>query len=401
MVDTQVIRTSGAAALRKVNPFVRPEDERAGERHAARIRARTRFLRIGFVALVMLPTVSSAFYYGLWATDRYVSEAQFIVRGVSSNRATGLDSLFRTFGIARTVDDANAVENYLMSRDAVRGLEAALPLREMFSRANADYFSRFPRFWGGESFERLYWYYQDRVKVIPNPEKGITTLEVQAFRPDDAQKIAQQLLSMAEAFVNKMNERAQSDAVRSAEIEVREATAKVLAAQNDLTSFRNAGLVVDPSKNSIAQLETMTQLSVDLDHTLAQLSESLKLSTSSPSIPVLKAHADALTARIVAERGKLAGTEQGLATQVSAFEQLTMLRDLTEKSLSASVIALETARQEARRQQIYIEKVIEPNLADESTQPQRIRSVAMVFMVSFSLLAVGWILTVGVKEHRH
>jgi capsular polysaccharide transport system permease protein len=97
----------------------------------------------------------------------------------------------------------------------------------------------------------------------------------------------------------------------------------------------------------------------------------------------------------------LAGTEQGLATQVSAFEQLTMLRDLTEKSLSASVISLETARQEARRQQIYIEKVIEPNLADESTQPQRIRSVAMVFMVSFSLLAVGWILTVGVKEHRH
>jgi len=60
-----------------------------------------------------------------------------------------------------------------------------------------------------------------------------------------------------------------------------------------------------------------------------------------------------------------------------------------------------SARQEARRQQIYIEKVIEPNLADESTQPQRIRSVAMVFMVSFSLLAVGWILTVGVKEHRH
>ena len=107
--------------------------------------------------------------------------------------------MFRTFGIARTVDDSNVVESYLISRDAVRELQAAAPLREIYSRPGADVFSRFPRLWGvfsrfprfwtHDSFEQLYWYYLDRVKVVPDTDTGITTLEVQAFRADDAQRM--------------------------------------------------------------------------------------------------------------------------------------------------------------------------------------------------------------------
>src|ERR1700741_4509900 len=118
-------------------------------------RRRALFFRWAFVLVVVVPVFLSAVYYGLVASDRFVSEAQYVVRGVSTQRATGLDILFRTFGISRAVDDTHAVQNYLLSRDAVRALEPKVKLREIFSNETADRLSRFPRLWRDNSFESL------------------------------------------------------------------------------------------------------------------------------------------------------------------------------------------------------------------------------------------------------
>ncbi len=70
---------------------------------------RASFYRWTFVLLVVVPTLIAAVYYGLVASKRFVSEAGYVVRGVSSQRATGIDILFRTFGISqRCRTDSNA-----------------------------------------------------------------------------------------------------------------------------------------------------------------------------------------------------------------------------------------------------------------------------------------------------
>ena len=108
--------------------------------------ARARLRRMAFLrAGVRAHSVLSGLYFGVFAAGRYVSETAFVVRGVSSSRSSGLEALFRSFGIARTVDDTNIVETYLVSRDALRDLAAALPLREMYARPEADLLSRYPR----------------------------------------------------------------------------------------------------------------------------------------------------------------------------------------------------------------------------------------------------------------
>ena len=206
--------------------------------------------RLGIGALVA-PTVIATIYYGLIASDRYVSEADFIVRGVSARRATGLDMLFQTFGISRAVDDTYAVQQYMLSRDAVRALEARLPLREIFASSKADVFARYPYFWQitqRGSFERLYDYYLDHVTVIQDHNKGITIFKIVTFDASDSQKIAGTLLRLAEEMVNRMNERAQNDAVRSARADVDLAEKRLIKAQLDLTAFRNKELLIDPSE---------------------------------------------------------------------------------------------------------------------------------------------------------
>ena len=170
------------------------------------------------LATLVGPTAVAAVYFGLVASPRYESETQFIVRGIQSNSAApGLESLMQAFGIARSSDDSNVVLDYLTSRDAVTALEAALPLRAMYGQKSADPLSRFPRPFFGDSFERLYWYYQDRVTALADPDTGIITVKAEAFLPEDALAIARQLLTQSEALVNAMNARMENDTVLSAE----------------------------------------------------------------------------------------------------------------------------------------------------------------------------------------
>jgi capsular polysaccharide transport system permease protein len=356
--------------------------------------------RAAFILIVLIPTSLAAAYYFLLASPRYVSEAQFIVRGVSSSRVSGLDAFFRVFGISRTVDDTNVVDSYILSRDAVKALEARAPLREIFSRPEGDNFARFPRFWEKDDFESLYRYYLQRVNVVIDSSKGISTLDVVTFRPKDSADIARQLLLLAEDVANRMNVRAQRDTIAAAQKDVDDAEGKVIAAQAALTSFRNRSLVIDPSKSSDSELTTLETLWSDLTETLAEIREHSITSPNSPADAVLLARVEALRERIAAERDKVRGGGEALGAKVSDFEGLSLARDLADKSLAAALDSLELARQEARRQQVYIDEVAEPNTPDESTEPQRLRTVATVFVLTFSVFSVLWILSVGAQEHK-
>lgn len=376
------------------------EEEAIGRRYDALRKWQAWFFQRSLTYLVVVPTVLGAIYFGLWATPRFESQANFVVRGVTTQRMNGLEALFRAFGIVRSQDDSNAVQDYILSRDALRALEAKLPLRAMYGRPEADIFSRFPRFWLGDSFERLYWYYQGHVSVVPDSDTGIIKLKAEAFRAEDARAIVTELVAQAEKVVNKLNERLEADTVRSAEAAVAAASSAVLAAQDDITRFRNQQMEVDPSKSSLALLETITSLSADLDRTMAQIVAADTTAPSNPMIVGLRARADGLTSRILVEREKLAGTDKALAAKVSQYEHLTLLKSLADKNLASATASLESARAEARRQHVYIEQVVSPNLPDEAMLPRRIRSVVTIFVVCAGLAAMIWLISVGVKEYR-
>jgi capsular polysaccharide transport system permease protein len=367
---------------------------------SSRLRARARLVRIAFVAMVVVPTALSVLYTGLLATPRYVSQAQYVVRGLSSDRSSGLDALFRTFGISRVVDDANIVQNYVLSRDAVKALEQRAPLRAMFQRNDIDWLARFPRFWETDSDERFYDYYRDRITVVQDELKGISTLRVVAFSAADAKTIAAGLLRLAEEEANQMNVRAQKDSVALAEDHVTEAERNVVAAQVALTDFRNKHLLVDPGKSSDSELETITALATEFAKTSATIKGTTLNAASSPSVAALKAQADALHERIDVERAKLGGSDQALAGKVSQYEGLTLERDLADKTLEAAIESLELARQDARRQMIYVEEIVAPNLPDESTEPAVLRTAATFFVLGFAIFGVLWIITVGAQEHE-
>ncbi|GGF80221.1 capsule polysaccharide export protein [Azorhizobium oxalatiphilum] len=373
---------------------------RAAEAYVTALNFRKNLTRILFVVLVLAPTIIATLFYGLLAAPRYTSEVKFIVRSVSTQRVTGLDMLFRTFGIAKAVDDANVVQQYLESRDALQGvIDAGVDVKAIFQRPEADWWSSYPYFWRRDTNESLYDYFISHVSVLEDSTKGILELQVITFRPEDSLLLAKTLVTLAEGMVNRMNERAQHDAMGSAQREVSLAMDTTIQAQAALTSFRNKEIIVDPSKSSLSLIETIGSLTTDLSFAQAELKETQTSSPNSPAIPGLRAKIAALEERVRVERSKMAGGDDSLASKIATYEQLALRRDLADKSLTSAMNALDVARQEARRQHIYVEEVVRPNLPDESTEPRRFRSVMTILVFGFAIFAVIWILTVGYGEH--
>lgn len=352
-----------------------------------------------FLAIVAAPTVLAALYFGLLAAPQFVSHSEYIVRGVDAHRAGGLAQLLNTFGVSSAADETSAVESFLKSREVVEKVNARVDLRAVYGAKEADWFARFPRFWERDTLESLFNYTRGYVTIAKDSTSGVTRLDVSAFDPRSAQAIASAMLDVASDMANSLNGRAQADLVESSRQELDKARDEVVKSQSDLTAYRNQILLVDPLAFAGAMLQEIGSLSLERARTLAQLSEAQRLSPDSPGIDSIKASAAALDHRVEEERAKLAGDNSALAGKVAGYEGLMLTRELAEKHYASALVSLEGAEADAQRKRVYIEEIVHPNLPDEPTEPERVRSVLATFVISFIAFSILWILSVGSKDH--
>jgi capsular polysaccharide transport system permease protein len=349
--------------------------------------------------LLFLPTILSAVYFFFVAADQYESEARFVVRSAARPEMAGGLSFLVQLGLARSQDDSFIVQDFMTSRDAIDRLKAKLPLREIFDCKGADFLARYPSLLYGPSDERFYKYFQRMVSVIHVDKSGISTLSVKAFRPEDARDVAEALLTAGEGLINRINQRLQTDAIANSLAELGAAQRRLIDAQTALTDFRNRELIVDPTQNAVALAELIARLSTELATTQAQISEMRTGSSSSPQLLGLRRKAAAIEEQIAQERARIANDTGGLAKRIAAYERLSLEREFANRMTSATEAELVRARTEAARQMLYLERVVEPNLSDFSTQPKRIRFVLTVFAANVLLLLIGWLVYSGVREH--
>jgi len=368
-------------------------------RASRRIRQLFGSLNIWFWAIVGLPTLVAGVYYFALASDLYLSEAKFIVRSPKQVQTSTIGALIQSTGLARAVDDTAVVEDFIMSRDAVRKLEQRNDLRAIFGRPEGDFVTRFPGILQRSDFEALFRRYDHFVSVETDRTSGVTALRVKAYRPEDAQTIATALLNYSEQLVNELNERARTDAVSTAEHEVDRAQAQISRIQDQLTAYRVKQNMLDPKSASTGVLELIGQMRAAQAAARQQLGELLKNSPSSPQIPVVQTRIDSLDKLITEERAKLSGETNSVVLTLTEYERLTLDRELAEKALASAFTSLEAARLEAQRQQLYIETIAEPNLADYPLYPKRAISFGMVLVSCLLAYGIAWLLVISAREH--
>lgn len=362
-----------------------------------------------FLLTVVLPTLLSIIYFGLMASDVYISESHFVVR--SQQRQTspsGLAAaLLQTSGstgaaLSRSLEDIYNVQDFMLSRDALRTLEEQLHLSEAFGNKSVDLLSRFAGLdWWNNSFEYLHLYYKKRVNVqLVDSLSPVSVLEVRAFTAEDAYDINEMLLEMSEALINKINERAGQDQIRFAAMEVEKAEQKAKAAALTLSVYRKKNEVVNPEGQSGLHLQSISKLQEGLIAIKAQLAQIRATAPESPQIPPLRKRAEALQTEIDAEMAKVAGGGLSLTDKAAEYERLSLERSFADKQLENALTSLEKARNDAQRQQLYLERIAQPNKPDEAMEPRRVRAVVATFILSMITWGVLSLLVAGVREHR-
>jgi capsular polysaccharide transport system permease protein len=84
---------------------------------------------------------------------------------------------------------------------------------------------------------------------------------------------------------------------------------------------------------------------------------------------------------------------------LTEYERLTLDRELAEKQLASAFTSLEAARIEAQRQQLYLETIAQPNLADYPLYPKRAISFAVVAASCLIVYGIAWLLVASAREH--
>lgn len=358
-------------------------------------------INVWFWAIVGIPTLFAAVYFLAMASDQYLSEVRFIVRAPSKLQISGLGSLLSGGSAIPGIEDTYAVSDFIMSRDAVAQLESTADLRAVLSRPEGDMLSRFPGLLalGRSDFEALYKAYGRFVSVEIDSQSGIATVDVKAYRPEDAQKIARGLVALSERLVNELNERARSDSLLTFQRQVETAQKEIETVQSRLTAYRMQQNMLDPKSAAAGPLELVAKLIAQQTAAQTQLADVLKNSPHSPQIPLIKTRIASLSQTIEDARTKITGANNSVASAQSEYERLNVELGLQEKTLASAFTSLESARLEAQRQQLYLETIVQPNLPDYPLYPLRVVWFLITSASCLVAYGIAWLLVASVREH--
>jgi capsular polysaccharide transport system permease protein len=373
----------------------------AGEH--ARIDRRRQFpyRLLSFVLLVAVPGVLAAMYYFVIAADQYVAEFRFALRSAEPVRSEVGGLLQGSIAAAPISVDSYAVVQYLDSRDIIDDLGKTLDLRALFSRPEADWLSRLQL---PVQIEDLVRYWKSQVDAFYDSTNGTIVVRACAFTPNDALQLAQGIFASAERLVNHLSARARSDTLKNAEKEVHRAERRLNTALAKLSEYRDREGLIDPQKTADASQARAGRIRDEIiraDTELATVRHYMR--ADAPSVKMLEARIQALQAELQSVESEVTETERSrsevLSRVMGIYEQLESERTFAEKAYQHALEALDQARLNADRQQIYIASFVQPSLPEIPLYPRRWGSFGLVLFVCCGVWVIGGFLVNTVREH--
>ena len=354
-----------------------------------------------FLWVVVVPTLLAAIYYGLIASDIYVSEARFSVRTSEQGGISGgvLSSVFTGTAGESSSEDAAIVAEYILSQDMLTELDKRLDLRKHFSSHNVDFLSRLDNDASQEDFLE---YYRDRVQVNVDTSTNIITIDVQSFEPALSQMMANNIIELSEDLVNRLSERIVEDTLSFARGEVNNAEDRVRKASDAVTAFRNKTLSMDPKEETRGALNIIAGLENKLAEARAELLDTKSfMRQDSPQVRIIQSKVDALKKQIYEARQSLASKDstRNYTQLIDQYQPLALEEELAKQRYASTLNSLEAARAEAQRKQRYLLSFIQPQIPDEALLPERFKSTVIFFLALCLIYAIGGLVWAAIKDH--
>lgn len=358
---------------------------------AARLQMRHFALMLLFALMVVLPAGVYGTYLYTLAADRYESDVGFGSR--TEEASNTFDVLGVLGGGNASTKDMDILNQFVYSQELVERVDRKLDLRKIWSRHPEDWLFSFPP---DGPIEDLVDYWNKMVLVNYDASTGLMSLEVFAFRPEDAQAIAHEVVEESTAIINELSKTAQDDTTRYARETLAKAEERYRKAQNDLADFRIKKRIVDPQTeltgasqviNSLVQ--QMAEAQINLDMLKGQIAD------NDPRIGNLNRRIEVIQKRIAEETSKVGSlsdpADPGYAALIRDYQNLNMEMEFSQKSYMAAQGAYDQAVNDATQQTHYLATFLAPTVAESTTAPDRplhIFLIALVGLLAWAALAM-------------
>lgn len=355
-------------------------------------------LKLGSFLWVLASFFIAVLYFGLVASDRYVSRAEIIIK--QADQIKMLPDALSMLGIGGSNhQDVLLVQDYLKSWDLLAKLDKELGLKSHYQSNEMDYFSRLPNDVSREDFIE---YYRKHLTLRLDELSGVLTIELQAFDPEYGQRVVGMMLKESERFINKLGHQVALDQLTFVEKEVNRAYQRLQDEKAKVLAFQNSHQLISPESTSSARLGVVSQIEGELVRQQAELKQLRSyMRETAPGVISVQSRVNALTKQLKQEQAKLTGLDKDSMNEITAGyldvqTQATLAADLYKTGL----ISLEQARVEAYRKLKHLLIITQPTLAEDAEYPRRLYNLATVgvlLCLFYGLIVMG---LATLREHQ-
>ena len=350
-----------------------------------------------FLGFVVVPWTVAAAYYTGFASDRYVSEASFMIE--KNDSAAGAVEGLSLFGVTpQAGNDQRLLEAFISSPDMMYYLDEEAGLRQHYIE-EADIFSHLST---AASHEKFLQFYRNHMHVRFNDTNGMLDMEIQGFTPEYAKKLAELVLKRSEAFVNEISHSLADEQLKfvQQEVELSENRLKEMTAK--LVAFQNETGLLSATEQGAALNTIMNELQAELVRSQTELQTLTSyLNDNSSQVVALKQRIDALQKQLSTEKSRLTDSDSTTLNDLAAQQQeLQLDLDLATKAYASALVALEGARTEASRKLKQMVVVSSPHLSEEAKYPRVAYTLTNILLILLALYGLVRMMRATVREHR-
>jgi len=350
-------------------------------------------LRVLVAAIV--PVVIAVCYFGLVASDRYVSESSIVLRSGSPSASNLILGGLLPVGNPDS-QDVIVVSDYMLSMEMARHLDQQFALREHYADKSIDIISRLK---DNSTDEEYHDYIHGMIGVKYEETSSIISITTKAFAPELAQNINREIIARSELLINRLSDRIVEDTLKQARKEVDDAVANARDISGKLSQFTSDNNSINPGVDASSISGLIGAMEGKLAETRALYTEkSAYMRESSAEVRALKNRINALETELQRERSRLSA-EQGVGTAIEQYKPLLVEEELGRQRYAAALQAFETARAESQTKKRYLATFVQPSLPSSSTEPDRIIDAISTILLSFLFYAIFALFRASIREH--
>lgn len=343
----------------------------------------------------------SVLYWGVIASDRYISEAHVIIQSTDmpSGQSSGIASMLGKSSIGIPTEQL-LLRDYLLSIDMLKKLDAKLDLRSHYSNPRHDLLSRL--WFKDATLEKFYNYYRARISVELDDYAGVLVIKAQGYDPVTAHAITSFLVTEGEQFMDDMARSLAQEQVDFLSKDIEKIRDNTIKAREALLSFQNKYGMVSPQGTTENIAGTINRMETQLTDLRTSRAAMLGyLMPNSANIIELNLQIDALEQQIAREKARLTSPSgKTLNSAVEAYQRLEMNAQFAQDVYKAALTAMEQGRIEASRTLKKMSVLQAPTRPEYALEPRRIYN-SVVFIVLILIIAgIAHLLAAIVRDHQ-